>query len=54
MSGGSLTVMSSTFTNNTAPFGGVMDALDGSVEIMNSTYTNNTAGRFGGVMYTEG
>jgi hypothetical protein len=49
---GSLTITNSTFSNNTAGYGGVF-ANYGTLSIANSTFVNNAATTGGGVLYNQ-
>jgi predicted outer membrane repeat protein len=53
ISAGNVTINNSTFTNNTASWGGAIDIVGGgNVNITNSTFTNNTAS--GGAIFITG
>ncbi|MCQ2380485.1 MAG: hypothetical protein MJ025_06165, partial [Victivallaceae bacterium] len=51
--GGMVGISGSTFTCNTAYFGGAMYVLDGSATISGSTFGGNVAALYGGAIYNE-
>jgi len=52
--GGTLTIVDSTVTGNSADFGGGINNLDGVLTMINSTVTGNSTGYFGGGIYMNG